>query len=949
MAFVPASLTKGLGAWPPTTPVLGFVPMRDWVFDPLTRGLCGFLLVATVALLPFHLNAQNAQALDVTDGCGSQFVGGHLLLLEDEQGSLTIEEVTRPALLSRFEPSESDKPNFGFTDSAYWARLELVNRGPDPVKCLLELDYPSIDTVALYVPQPSGDFDVLKLGDQEPFEDRIVKSRNPIFELIVQPQSAQTYTLRFSTEGSLQFPLLLQDVFKYFRNTHEQQIFWGILTGLMLVMALYNLFLFFSVRDRTYLAYTGLVVSYASFLLSMEGVLYEYLLHDLPRLATRSSTVPVVFAGLFGTVFTAHFLKIRSQGVALHRMFKGIFYFILCLVPIAMFAPYQSSAKVVVVSTIIWFIPITSSTIYVWKARGYTPARFFLFGLFAFLVGSTIYGLRILGLVPNSFFTTHSIHLGSAAMVMLFSFALADRIKLLKEDKNEALSARVLEHKWAEAAQKEAAQAWQSTFDAIGSFVCLLDRQGLVLRANQAALDLLERTDKDILHKPLSALLKEASGSVSSTPPPGFDSGLERVESFIEFKNKWYSFRRDPICGADDTVIGSVYVMADVTAQKELEEQLFQAQKMDAIGRLAGGVAHDFNNLLSVILSYGEFLVESATDADAKADAQEIVKAGNRAAALTAQLLAFSRKQVVRPALLHPSDVISDLSKMLSRLIGENYKLSLELTPKFGRIFFPKVQLEQILVNLVVNARDALPANGEVAIQTDWVTLETPRQTTTGELPRGRYLSLCVRDSGKGMDAATAARIFEPFFTTKGPGKGTGLGLAMVYGCTHQAGGAIDVLSAKGKGTRMTVYLPSADESAAVSSQPPVWAKTQGSGQRVLVVEDEAPVAAVIRKILSAAGYHVLEASSAEAALELLDREAQPMDYLLTDIVMSGMTGLELGAKVATLFPTMKVVYMSGYGFEALSQHGIDPASIHLLAKPFTREELLGTLMGQRG
>jgi CheY-like chemotaxis protein len=197
------------------------------------------------------------------------------------------------------------------------------------------------------------------------------------------------------------------------------------------------------------------------------------------------------------------------------------------------------------------------------------------------------------------------------------------------------------------------------------------------------------------------------------------------------------------------------------------------------------------------------------------------------------------------------------------------------------------------------------------------------------------------------MDAATVARIFEPFFTTKGPTKGTGLGLAMVYGCVRQSGGAIDVLSAKGKGTRMTVYLPQADESATASSQPPVWEKTHGKNQKVLVVEDEATVAAVIRKILSSAGYMVLEARSAEAALELLDRQAQPVDFLLTDIVMSGMTGLELGAKVAERFANMKILYMSGYGFEALSQQGIDPASIHLLAKPFTREELLGVLRGQ--
>jgi CheY-like chemotaxis protein len=196
------------------------------------------------------------------------------------------------------------------------------------------------------------------------------------------------------------------------------------------------------------------------------------------------------------------------------------------------------------------------------------------------------------------------------------------------------------------------------------------------------------------------------------------------------------------------------------------------------------------------------------------------------------------------------------------------------------------------------------------------------------------------------MDPATAARIFEPFFTTKGLGKGTGLGLAMVYGCAHQSGGAIDVQSARGKGTCMTVYLPRA-EANTLTSVPPLWDKTQGQGRRILVVEDEPPVAAALRKILSTAGYHVLEASSAESALKLLDRESEPMDILLTDIILSGMTGLELGAKAKDRFPTMDILYMSGYGFEALAEQGIDPATIHLVTKPFTRGELLGALKGQ--
>jgi signal transduction histidine kinase len=895
---------------------------------------------------------RSVQASDnvvVVDGSfTSAVLGTKLDFIEDPAGKLTLEDVLSGPKTGEFQRSDSDKPNFGFSESAFWVRFELRNVTDKSRHLFLQLDNGILDEITFYQPNDSGQWNFLTLGDRVPFENRTIPNRVPVFELELPARTSQVYYARLITEGSMQIPLILHDPIRFFNSDHTAQLGFGLYFGIVLVMALYNFFIFFTVRDRTYIYYVLFILAVSMFNLTLNGLAYEYVMRfvPFPLLVDNALLIFVTIIGPTGCLFTMSFLKIRETVPRFQKFLVGFAYsFGVLFIAIWIF-PYPIVSKISALMAVTWTFILTCTGLFL-LAKGHRAARFYTLAWFAFLVGCVLQGGRLLGIFPHTFITVHSMEVGNALEVVLLSFALADRIKLFEKEKNDAIAARVLEHERSEATQREAAQAWQGTFDAIGSCVCLLDKNALLLRANQATLDLLERAEEDILGKPLRTLLKDASGSASSSPPPGFDSISERVESFIDFKNGWYSFRHDPIHGPGETVMGSVYVMTDVTAQKELEEQLFQAQKMDAIGRLAGGVAHDFNNLLSVILSYAEFLVESATDPETKADALEIVKAGRRAATLTGQLLAFSRKQVVRPAFLNPNEIIHDLSKMLGRLMGENYKLSLDLTPKVGRIFFPKGQLDQILVNLVVNARDALPASGEVAIETEWVELAAPKQTTTGELRSGKYLKLCVRDWGKGMDAVTVARIFEPFFTTKGLGKGTGLGLSMVYGCAHQSGGAIDVISHQGKGTCMSVYLPRADDAASKTSLPPMWDKAQGQGQRVLVVEDEPPVAAAIRKILSAVGYRVFHASSAEAALELLEREAEPMDILLTDIIMSGMTGVELGSTVAEQFPNTQILYMSGYCFEVLSQQGIDPATVHVLPKPFTREELLGALMGR--
>ncbi|HKC66514.1 MAG TPA: PAS domain S-box protein, partial [Pyrinomonadaceae bacterium] len=358
---------------------------------------------------------------------------------------------------------------------------------------------------------------------------------------------------------------------------------------------------------------------------------------------------------------------------------------------------------------------------------------------------------------------------------------------------------------------------------------------------------------------------------------------------------------------------------SDVTERRLLEEQLRQSQKMEAIGQLAGGVAHDFNNLLTAITGYSDLAMRKLQREDPlQRNLEEIKRAGDRAASLTRQLLAFSRKQILQSTVLVINSVVSELEKMLRRLIGEDVDLKTVLEPQLGSIKADPGQIEQIIMNLVVNARDAMPQGGKLTIETENVYLdETYARRHRGVTP-GHYVMLAVSDTGTGMDAATQARIFEPFFTTKEQGKGTGLGLSTVYGIVKQSGGNIWVYSEVGQGTTFKVYLPRVDEEAQEYKRTIETEELLQGTETILLAEDEEIVRQLAREILETYGYRVLEAANGGAALLICEREKEPIDLLITDVVMPEMSGRQLAARLSRLRPEMKVLYMSGYTDNAI-------------------------------
>jgi two-component system cell cycle sensor histidine kinase/response regulator CckA len=484
--------------------------------------------------------------------------------------------------------------------------------------------------------------------------------------------------------------------------------------------------------------------------------------------------------------------------------------------------------------------------------------------------------------------------------------------------------------------------------------IVIADLSGKTLEANDAYLDMLGYTREEMLAGEI--------GWDRLTPPEYRDrdqaamAELQRTGAATPWEKEM--LRKDgsrlPILIGVAMLKASeascIAYIVDLTERQRLEHQFRQAQKMEAVGQLAGGVAHDFNNLLTVILGYSDLLAEKLdTGSPEVEELEEIRMAGERAASLTRQLLAFSRLQVLERKVLDVNDLVAHTEKMLRRLIGEDVELVTVLDPDLRRVFADAGQLEQVVMNLAVNARDAMPQGGKLTIETSNVELDEAYARRHATVRPGSFVMLAVSDNGTGMEAGTLARIFEPFFTTKERGKGTGLGLATVYGIVKQSGGQVWVYSERGKGTTFKIYLPPAAEGVSSEEVPAAGSPSLRGSETVLLVEDEKSVRALSRAILSSYGYTVLEAGSGKEALEIVRNFDGTIHLVLTDVVMPSMGGSSLVSFLETLRPGIKVLYMSGYTDDAVVRHGHLEQGRAFLQKPFTPETLARKVRGALG
>ena len=495
-----------------------------------------------------------------------------------------------------------------------------------------------------------------------------------------------------------------------------------------------------------------------------------------------------------------------------------------------------------------------------------------------------------------------------------------------------------------------------SIIDSSEDAILSKDLNGIITSWNRGAESIYGYTPEEVIGKHISLLIPDDRPSEISEILGKIAQGesIEHYESVRVTKDGRrlnVSISVSPLHGASGEIVGASAIVRDITAQKRTEGQLRQSQKMEAIGRLAGGVAHDFNNILGIINACTEFLRDRIDPAaEPSLYVENIKKATDRGRSLTKQLLAFSRTTAIQPRVLDLNERLKDITKLLRPLMGDDVEILIVPKSSSAVIEADPGQLDQILINLAVNARDAMPRGGKFILETAAIRFDEAFAEQRQPMPAGKYVVLAVSDTGSGMDETTASRIFEPFFTTKEIGKGTGLGLATVYGIVKQSAGHILVYSEPGHGTTFKIYLPSADHKIGLgSATEPETVSPKRQGTTILLVEDDEIMRSLTRQTLQEHGYKVIDADDGKSALEWMQSHPGSIDLLLTDVVMRRMSGPELVERLSASHPRLKVVYMSGYTGELIAEREVLERGITLLEKPFTRTALLNTIHATLG
>ncbi len=884
----------------------------------------------------------------------------YIEILVDADHHLSINDITKGEAQNNFKPASIVGNSFGFSSAVFWLRFNLQQDKALEETILLQLEYPQIDHVTLFVPDGRGGFSERITGDMLPFASREINHRTPVFQLPEHRGENRIYYMRLYTGGSMQVELTLWSSSAFIEYVDATNFVMGGYFGIMLLLLLAAIIAYIKLRDRLFLFYALYLLSFQLFLLSLYGFSYQHLWPEFPFFASRISAVLMGLAIIFVLLFCGHFLRVwKGNHPRIKILFNGLIFCGFMGALISLFGNYatavQFSTLFGLLTPILIMVAALSSLV-----KGFKPARYFLVAFSLLLFGVFMAVLLEFGFVPRTFITVYAMQIGALFEIILLSYALMDRISLLHDEKekalekassylcqlNEGLETQV-EKRTKQLSESEA--QLRTLIKTLPDLVWWKDTDGVYMGCNQkferrtgvrqaeiigkTVHDLFEKEQADFFHEKDQLVMQSGSLSINEEEVTFADDGhTELLET-----------TKVPMYSPDGELIGILGVGRDITQRRQTEQVLLDTQKMEAMGQLTGGIAHDFNNILAIIIGNLTMLQRQLlADDSASKRIGVIQKSAQRAAELVRQLLGFSRNKADKQVVSNINQLLNDMDS----LIVHSVTPSIEVKHKFASdLWLSKIDpgdFQDAVINLIINARDAMPAGGELILQTMNCTNLEKNDVLCAGIEGGDYVQLAVIDSGEGISKAKQAHIFEPFYTTKEQGKGTGLGLAMVFGFIKRSEGCIIVESEEGAGTSMQLYLPKCSGALQIKQEKvsDIMDEKHRGQETILVVDDEEALLELASDVLEDLDYRVLTATNGVQALQVLDEEPE-IDLLLSDVLMpGGINGYELAERATTSYPKLKVLLASGYTSRSEIHNSQIRFSANMLSKPYNLSEL---------
>ncbi len=891
-------------------------------------------------LLSFPVLAQNH--ITLTDSQQAHYAGPYLDILADPDGMLTISDVTSTPVSLQFERSNNIVPNFGYTKTVYWIRLSITNSSTQTTEWLLDQNYSNTHFLDLYIPVADSNHYTLKQsGNLRPYSSRDIPHRRILFTLNIPTGATHTYYLRMENGSSMTMDFRLWSHSAFLQSSDNENFWQGMIYGIPLIMLAFNLFMLISLRDASFGWLVSFIVSIMAFASFYHGYAQQLIPDSLAHLSYLGTMLTGNMIPLTLMFFSRSFFQPLDNSPTLQRTQLLLLTLLITLALCIPFMSYALWVKFISILTLLAMGFITLRGI-ISIIKQEPASQLFVQGLLFMILSIVIFFLVRMGLIDSNALTENIIPLGVMSLVLFMSLAPTDRINQLRRQEQHALMALQFSDKKLATSNAKYRTLFESANEAI--FLVNLEH---IIDCNLKALTMFNCNKEDIIGHDIN----EFSPPFQKDGSPSRDTLMQKVRATLENKQQifeWQCTRHDGFIFDVEVNLNrieldnQVYFQAlirDITESKQLKDQLQRSQKMEALGKLTGGIAHDYNNMLGVILGFSELLETRLGDQPKLRDyAHRITQAGNRSKKLTQKLLSFSRHKHMDSTLVNLNTVLKDIKHMLEKILTASIKLELTLADDLWLAWLDQNDLEDALLNMCINAMHAMPEGGHLSLTTVNIRLNESEATMYG-VAAGEYIQLTISDTGIGMNEQTLSKIFDPFFSTKGE-RGTGLGMSQVYGFLKRSDSGIQIQSQIDKGTSIALFFPRCKAQSTDADIDRLELNQLTSSGTILVVDDEPALRELAGDILSSHGYKVFSAENGQQALEILDHH--PVDLVFSDIIMPDMNGYQLATQIRTLHPDTTILLVSGYTDSTDTPRQSHPTEIeHILQKPYSKNTLL--------